>query len=812
REAAARRIAEAEAGAPFDLAAGPLLRARLVRIAADDHLLAVVMHHAVSDGWSAGVLVRELSALYPAALAGEPSPLPPLPTQYADQAVREREWTRGEAVEAQLAWWRGRLAGVPALDLPADRPRPAVQSFRGAVHRFDVPAEVADAVRALARAGGATPFMALLAAWDLLLSRYSGQEDVAVGTTVSSRDRAEVAGLIGLFVNTLVLRTEVAPEEGFRALLAKVRTTALEAFARQEVPLGRLVEELQPERDLSRNPLFQVMIAPQSAPLEPVSVPGAVWTPEPLSAGAAILDLTLFTWERAGGGISAALEYATDLFDAATVDRMAAHLVEVLRAVAAEPDRPVGEVGFLLPEERAQVLEAWNATARPYAERPLHELFAEQAVRTPDAAALRLAGCTTTYAELDRSANRLAHHLRSLGVGPEARVGLCLERTPEMVAGMLAILKAGGAYVPLDPAYPAERLEYMLEDAGARLVVSQSTLAERLPAAVGRVLVDSDAERIAAQPETAPESGAEAGNLAYVLYTSGSTGRPKGVQVEHRSASQIVHFLRDAVRPEDRAAVLGSTSVSFDVSVGEIFGTLCWGGTLVLVENALDLPRVADEGVRLVVTVPSAAAELLRSGGIPESVRAFNLAGEALPASLVRGLYARPETERVLNLYGPTEDTVYSTWTEVERGAERVTIGRAVANSRAYVLDPAGNPTPVGVPGELCLAGAGTARGYHGRPELTAEKFVPDPFSTDAGARMYRTGDRARWLADGEVEYLGRIDAQVKVRGFRIEPGEVEAALRAHPAVGDAVVVARGAGAEGARLVAYHVPAEGAAR
>jgi amino acid adenylation domain-containing protein len=812
REAEARRIAEAEAGAPFDLAAGPLLRARLVRIAPDRHLLAVVMHHTVSDGWSAGVLVRELSAAYPAALAGEPSPLPPLPTQYADQAVREREWTRSETVEAQLAWWRERLAGVPALDLPADRPRPAVQSFRGAVHRFDVPADVADATRALARAGAATPFMALLAAWDLLLARYSGQEDVAVGTTVSSRDRAEVAGLIGLFVNTLVLRTEVAPEEGFRALLARVRTTALEAFARQEVPLGRLVEELQPERDLSRNPLFQVMIAPQSAALEPVSVPGATWTPEPLSAGAAILDLTLFTWERAGGGISAALEYATDLFEPATVERMAAHLVQTLRAVAAEPDRPVGEVAFLLPEERTQVLEAWNATERPYAERPLHALFAEQAARTPDAAALRFAGRTTTYAELERSANRLAHHLRALGVGPEARVGLCLERTPQMVAAMLAILKAGGAYVPLDPAYPAERLEYMLEDAGARLVVSQSALADRLPSGLARVLVDVDVERVAAHPDGAPESGAEAGSLAYVLYTSGSTGRPKGVQVEHRSASQIVHFLRDAVRPEHRAAVLGSTSVSFDVSVGEIFGTLCWGGTLVLVENALDLPRVADEGVRLVVTVPSAAAELLRSGGIPESVRAFNLAGEALPASLVRDLYARPGTERVLNLYGPTEDTVYSTWTEVDRGAARVTIGRAVANSRAYVLDPAGSPAPVGVPGELCLAGAGTARGYHGRPELTAAQFVPDPYSGRPGARMYRTGDRARWLAEGEVEYLGRIDAQVKVRGFRIEPGEVEAALRAHPGVGDAVVVARGAGAEGARLVAYHVPAAGAAR
>ncbi|MEW5928487.1 MAG: amino acid adenylation domain-containing protein, partial [Gemmatimonadota bacterium] len=810
REAEAQWIARGEAGRPFDLAAGPLLRARLVRLGEDEQLLVLVMHHIVGDGGSAGVLLRELGALYPALLAGEDPPLPPLPTQYAGWALRQRESLRGETVEAQLAWWRERLRGVAPLPLPTDRPRPPVQSFRGAAHRFEVPAEVMDGVRALARPQGATPFMALLAAWSLLLARYAGEGDVAVGTTVSSRDRAEVAGLVGLFVNTLVLRVEVAPEDGFRALLARARTAALEAFGRQDVPFERLVEEVQPERDLSRNPLFQVMLAPQYAAAEPVEVAGATLVPEPLDAGAAIVDLTLYTRERSGGALEAALEYATDLFEPATAGRMAAHLVRLLDAVAAEPDRPVGEVGFLLPAERAQLLGEWTDTGADYPAACLHELFAAQAARTPDAAAVRFAGRAVTYAELERSANRLAHHLRAHGVGPESRVGLCVERTPEMLAAMLAILKAGGAYVPLDPAYPAGRLEYMLEDAGARLVVSQSAPAERLPAGVARVLVDAEAERIAAQPDAAPESGVEPGSLAYVLYTSGSTGRPKGVQVEHRSASQVVHFLRGAVRPEDRAAVLGSTSVSFDVSVGEIFGTLCWGGTLVLVENVLELPRVAEEGVRLVVTVPGAAAELLAGGGIPDSVRAFNLAGEALPAALARGLYALPRVERVLNLYGPTEDTVYSTWSAVERGAERVRIGRPVPGSRAYVLDPAGNPAPVGVAGELCLAGAGVARGYHGRPGLTAERFVPDPFPAQGGARMYRTGDRARRLADGELEYLGRIDHQVKVRGFRIEPGEVESALLEHPSVGQAVVAARG-GPGGTRLVAYVVPAEGEA-
>ncbi|HEX8275905.1 MAG TPA: amino acid adenylation domain-containing protein, partial [Longimicrobiaceae bacterium] len=810
REPAARRVAAETARAPYDLAAGPLFRARLLRLGRDERLLVLGMHHIVGDGASAGVLVRELGALYPALLAGGGSPLPELPTQYGDWARRERERLRGDAVEAQLAWWRERLAGLQALDLPTDRARPAVQGFRGATHRFEVPAEVMEGVRALARAEGATLFAALLAAWSLLLARYAGEGDVAVGTPISRRGRAEVAALVGLFVDTLVLRVEVAPEAGFRSLLGRARTAALEAFAHQDVPFERLVEEVQPERDLSRNPLFQVMLAPQETTPERVELPGATLSPEPLDSGASIVDLTLYTWERGGGGLAAALEYAADLFDLDTARRMAAHLVQALRAVVANPDLPVAEVPLLLPAERAQLLEEWSAAGADHPADCLHELFAAQAARTPDAAAVRFAGRPLAYAELERAANRLAHHLRALGAGPETRVGLCTERTPRMLVGILGILKAGAAYVPLDPAYPAERLEYMLADAGAALVVSESHLAGRLPAGVPAVLLDADADFIAARPDTAPAAGAEPGNLAYVLYTSGSTGRPKGVQVEHRSASRIVHFLRDAVRPEDRAAVLGSTSISFDVSVGEIFGTLCWGGTLVLVDSALDLPSVADEGVRLVVTVPSAAAELLRGGGIPESVRAFNLAGEALPASLARGLWERPRTERVLNLYGPTEDTVYSTWSETERGAERVGIGRAVPGSRAYVLDAAGNPAPVSVAGELCLGGGGVARGYHGRPELTADRFVPDPFSPEPGARMYRTGDRARRVAGGELEYLGRIDQQVKVRGFRVEPGEVEAALRAHPAVGEAVVVARADGAGGGRLAAYHLAVGGA--
>ncbi|HEV2145780.1 MAG TPA: amino acid adenylation domain-containing protein [Longimicrobiaceae bacterium] len=805
RNAAAARIAREEAAAPFDLATGPLLRVRLLRLSADEHLLVWVLHHIVGDGISAGVMLRDLAALYTAAHAGAEPQLPPLPTRHSDLAFAHREWLRSPAALAQLAWWREHLRDLPVLDLPTDRPRPLVQSFRGAAHRFDVPSGVASALRALAAGEGATLFMSLLAAFQLLMARRSGEYDVTVGVPVSVRsDRA--AGLVGPLVNTVALRTDIDPGEGFRALLLRVRREALEAYARQDCPFERVVEAVQPGRDLSGNPLFQTMLAFQGAPLDPVEVPGATFIPEPLHGGGSILDLTLYVWERADDSLAASLEYATDLFDRDTGERTTAHFVELLRSAVAQPERAVGELEMLPAAERRHLLREWNRSGPAGAVGSLHELFSVQAARTPGAPALRCHGSTSTYAELERESNRIAHHLHALGVGPEARVGVCLGRSSRLVAALLGVLKAGGAYVPLDPAYPAERLGYMLHDAGAELVLTDARCADRIPAGMRSVVLDREHAALAACPAEPPTGEVAPGGLAYVLYTSGSTGRPKGVLVEHRSAVAVVHFLREVVRPEDRSAVLFSTSVSFDVSVGEIFGTLCWGGTLILVEHALELPRVSDEGVRVVVTVPSAAAELLRAGGIPESVRQLNLAGEVLPAWLVRELYARGHVERVLNLYGPTEDTVYSTWCEVDRGAGRVGIGRPIPGSRAYVLDAAGAPAPVGVPGELCLAGAGLARGYQAQPGLTAERFLPDPFAEELGARMYRTGDRARWLTTGELEYLGRVDAQVKVRGFRIEPGEVEAVLRAHSAVSEAVVASRDEG----WLVAWLVPVEGA--
>jgi amino acid adenylation domain-containing protein len=810
REEEAARLAAQEAARPFDLAAEPPLRARLARLGEEEWALSFTLHHVASDGWSMGVLAREVSALYGAFSRGEPSPLPELPLQYADYAAWQRGWLTGEVLEAQLGYWRHTLAGAPPLlELPVDRPRPPVQGEAGGRRPLRVPAATAAALRELARAEGATLFMVLLAAWQALLARYAGVDDVSVGSPIAGRTRLETEGLIGFFVNTLVLRTDLSGDPSFRGLLARVRETMLGAYQHQDLPFEKLVEELRPERSLGHTPLFQVLFTLQNNPQEalrlgPLAAEGA-------SGGgvAAQFDLSL-TVADDGEALAGALAYRAELFEGATIERMLERFRALLDAVAADPGRRLSEIGLLDEAGRAR-LAAWNDTARPLPpERRIHRLFEAQAARTPAAAALVFGGETVSYAALERRSNRLAHALRRRGVGPEVRVGVCLERTPELLVAILATLKAGGAYVPLDPAHPAERLRWMLDDAGVRVLVTAGERGSVPGFAGARLRLDADAADIAREPSDAPESGAVPGNLAYVIYTSGSTGRPKGVQVEHRTATALLHWLGEHVRPGERASVLASTSASFDVSVAELFDTLCRGGKLVLVENALELARVArGEGVRSAYMVPSAAAELLRAGAIPPGIT-LNLAGEALPAALAQGLYAAG-AGRVANIYGPTEATVYASCVVVEPGAERVTIGRPIANARTYVLDAAFRPVPPGVAGELFLAGSGVARGYLGRPALTAARFAPDPFAPEPGARMYRTGDRARWTEEGEVEYLGRIDQQVKVRGFRIEPGEVEAVLEEHPAVAEALVMVREDRPGDRRLVAYVVAAAGAA-
>jgi amino acid adenylation domain-containing protein len=795
---------------PFDLAHGPLFRACLFRTAPDDHVLLATMHHAVGDGWSVGVLLRELSALYSAFRAGAPAPLPEPPVQFADYAAWQRAHLAGRAINPRIAWWRDRLAGAPdALDLPADRPRPSVPSHRGAGHSFAVPRATADALRALARREGATPFMALLAAYAVLLSRWSGQDDVVVGSPLAGRVRAETEGLIGFFANTLPLRADLSGDPSFRTLLARIREATLGAHAYQDIPFERLVDELRVERDPARTPLFQVVFLHQPADPAP-EFAGLSATSVDLVSGTVKFDLALGMRDDTDG-LRGTLQYAVDLFDAATIGRMGDHLRALLDAAVSDPDRPVASLPMLSDAERARLVTLETEPAAETDPQPFPVRFAAQVRRTPDATALRFGEERITYGDLDARANRVANHLRRQGIGPESRVGVCLERTPGLLVSLLGILKAGAAYVPLEPYFPADRIKSVLEDAGATLLLTRGEKAASLdlPPACAVLQIDdlSVRARIDAEPDGSPEIGIHPESLAHVIYTSGSTGKPKGVMIRHGSVAAFLAWMQRRFPIGAGERVLGSTSVCFDVHVAEVHHTLASGGALVLVENALSLAELpADLGIVQASMVPTAAQELLRLGALPGTIRRLNLGGEPVAPDLARDLYAAGVPE-VHNLYGPTEDTTYSTHAHITPDG-RVTIGRQIAGSRAYVLDGGFQTVPVGVIGDLYLAGAGVSRGYLARPGMTAERYLPDP--RVPGERMYTTGDRARWLPNGELEYFGRSDFQVKVRGYRIEPGEIEAVLRGHPGVENAVVAARGE-ESARRLVAWIIAEDGAA-
>ncbi len=797
-----------EARTPFDLGQDRLVRALLLRLGGTEHVLALTFHHIAADGWSTGIFLRELSALYRAAMAGRPSPLPEPSIQYVDFAVWQREWLQGEVLESQLAYWREALAGLPpALDLPLDRPRPAVRGSRGSSLPVSLTGGLAEGVRTLARREGATPFMVLLAGLQALLSRLSGQEDLAVGSPVANRNRIETEPLIGFFVNLLVLRGELSGDPDFRGLLSRARTAALGAYAYQDVPFEKVVEELVPQRDPSRTPLFQVSLALQNAAEVPPGLPGLRSELLETHAGGSRFDLTLLLRDTADG-FPGSVEYAADLFDAATVERLLRHFETLLFTALAHPDRHVSELPLLTAQETRQLLVEWRQPGPDWPQDVLlHEFFEAQVRRTPDATALIGGTERLTYRELDERADRMARRLRAAGVGPEVRAGIFLQRTPRLLISMLGVLKAGGAYVPLDPAYPRDRVNAILDDAGAPVVVTEGALIDALPAHLEARIVRADEEGPADLPPLAPLP-VRMERLAYLIYTSGSTGRPKGVAIEHRSASPLMHWSRESFRPEELAGVLASTSICFDMSVFELFGTLAWGGTVILADNALALPNLpARDEVTLVDTVPSAMAELVRQGAVPASVKTVNLGGEPLRGALARQVLSLGTVERLLNLYGPSEDTTFSTVANVGTEGEP-TIGRILANSYGYVLDRNLSLMPVGVPGELYLGGVGISRGYLGRPDLTAERYVPDPFARTTGERLYKTGDLVRYLPDGELEYLGRLDHQVKVRGFRVELGEIEAVLLAHLEIQDAAVLALGEGGD-RRLVAYLVAREG---
>ena len=832
REPEARRLAAEEARTGFDLTRGPLLRARLLRLDEREHILLLTMHHIISDGWSIGVLVRELTLLYDAFSHGRPSPLPELPIQYADFAEWQREYLSGAVLEQQLAYWKRQLGGeIPALDLPTDRPRPAVQTSVGDSLTREIPAAVVESLRAVCRQEGASLFMGLLAVFDLLLHRYTGQEDFTVGSPIANRNRAEIEPLIGVFINTLVLRADLSGRPTFRELLRRVRETTLGAYAHQDLPFEMLVEALQVERDLSRSPLFQVMFILQNAPTgvtrRAAAGPALEMEQIEIGTGTSTFDLT-FSLSETAAGLEVSAEFNTDLFDHATIARLLGHYETLLRAAPAEPDQPAATLPMLTDAERRQLLVDWNDTDRAYdrAGWTVAQLFEAEAARAPDAPAVIWPGTEArpdevrlTYGELNDRANQLAHHLAALGAGPEARVALCLEKSAEMIVAVLGVLKAGAAYVPLDPHHPADRLRFMLEDCGARLVLTTSALAPRLPrSAAQTICLDTDWPAIAQHPITPCPSQATPDSLAYVIYTSGSTGQPKGVMVEQRSLVNQYLAWEEAYALRSVRAHLQMASFAFDVFSGDFVRALCSGGALVLCPRELLLQPGAlyalmrREGVECAEFVPAVLRPLIEY--LAETHQSLDFMRLLICGSdswYVREYqefrrYCGPDT-RFINSFGLTEATIDSTFFEsraLDLHADRlVPIGRPFANTRLYILDKNFQPVPVGVPGELFVGGLGVARGYLNRPELTAEKFIPSPFPLEgerAGerGRLYRTGDRARYLPNGEVEFLGRADHQVKIRGYRIEPGEVEAVIRQHPAVRQTVVLARDE-----RLVAY---------
>jgi len=804
----------AEARRPFDLSRDMMLRALLVRLAADDHVLLVTLHHIAADGWSLEVLTRELSELYSAHVEGRPAALPPLPIQYGDYAIWQRAELTSEAFRTQLAYWTAHLAGMPpTLQLPTARPRPSVQTYRGAQQTRVLSPTLGAGLDALSRRERVTLFITLLTAFLTLLQRYAGTDDVVVGTPVAGRRRVETEPLIGFFVNTLPLRTDLSGDPTFHEALARVRDVALGAFDHQDLPFDKLVEELRPERSLSWTPLVQVMFTVDGERQAALELPGLAVNSLSIDLDVAKFDLTAVVRDEPQG-LRITLDYNADLYDEGMIRRMLGHYETLLQGVVANPEERLSELPLLADAERHQLVVERNATRVPFPqEESIASLFEAKAARTPEAVAVIYEGESLTYQELNRRANQLAHYLRRLGVRPEVAVGICLEPSLELIVGLLGILKAGGAYVPLDPAYPKERLAFMQEDAQVTALVTRRELAERLPA-VTVPLVLLDASPAAGEAADDPPCSTNGEHLAYLMYTSGSTGRPKAVAVPHRAISRLVlHTNYVTITSAD--VVAQASNASFDAATFEIWGALLNGARLVVIPRDVVLSPTAFHAAldRHGVTILFLTTALfnLMARELPSTFRRLRtllFGGETAEPRWVAEVLARGAPERLLHVYGPTEATTFACWYRVENvpeGATTIPIGGPISNTEVYVLDRRHRPVPIGVPGELHIGGPGVARGYHRRADLTAEKFIPDPFRDVPGARLYKTGDLVRYLADGTIEFLGRLDAQVKIRGHRIEPGEIEAALRLHPAVREVIVLPREDVPGNRYLVAYLV-------
>ncbi|MBW4594950.1 MAG: amino acid adenylation domain-containing protein [Brasilonema angustatum HA4187-MV1] len=821
-----RQMAKSLASKPFDLAVGPLIEFRLLQLSDQEYVLLLKMHHIIYDGWSLSIFYRELSIAYAAFTQGLPNPLAQLPIQYADFAVWQRQWLTGVVLDRQLNYWQKQLAGAPlVLELPADRPRPPIQTYIGEVECFQLDRDLTQRLKQLSQESDATLFMTLLAAFLVLLSRYSGQSDIVVGSPIANRNSPQIEQIMGFFANTLALRGNLSGNPSFANFLAQVRQTTLSAYAHQDLPFEMLVEKLQPDRDLSRNPLVQVMFSLQNAPQGTGNLSGLTIENMPLPLDVkARFDLEVNFWEVAGG-LEGVWCYNADLFDATTITRIGQHFQTLLQAIVANPKARIAELPLLSQAERHQLLVEWNDTQADYPhDKCIHQLFEEQVARTPDPVAVVYEEEKLTYYELNCRANQLAHYLKSLGVGADVLVGLCVERSLEMIVGLLGILKAGGAYVPLDPEYPQERLQFLLEDAQISVLLTQQSLLDKLPEHTGQlVCLDIEAHLISQSSQDNPSADVQASNLAYVMYTSGSTGQPKGVEVVHRGVNRLL-FGVNYVHLDATQKFLQLAPICFDASTFEIWGALLHGARCVLFPVRIPTSQnLGDEIRKHDITVLWLTAALFNSI-IDDDEKALSgikqllIGGEALSVTHVHKALAVLPWTQIINGYGPTEGTTFTCCHPIPRQfeptIESIPIGRAIANTQVYILDEYLQLVPIGVPGELHIGGAGLARGYLNRSELTQEKFIPNPFEEAGESRLYKTGDLARYLPDGNIEYLGRIDNQVKIRGFRIELGEIEAVLNQHDRVQVCCVIVREdtpgetctEQSRSKRLVAYVVP------